>query len=126
MNGLSGITDDVKDFDCIAWIKGKMTWGSFQVGHEVAGEWLGQLHSDGCGPMDIPSLGKNHYFISVFWFMIRHITFGLILDKGCTLLKDAGTPNFLWVDAFATAVYAINRSISSSTRNIMPYEAFFS
>src|SRR5260370_21403205 len=48
-----------------------------------------------------------------------------ILDKGWTLLKDAGAPDFLWADAFATAVYAINRTVSSSTRNITPFEAFF-
>ena len=31
-----------------------------------------------------------------------------ILDKGCTIMKDAGAPEFLWAEAFATAVYAIN------------------
>ena len=31
-----------------------------------------------------------------------------ILDKGCTIMKDAGAPDFLWANAFATAVYAIN------------------
>src|SRR5260370_42034852 len=48
-----------------------------------------------------------------------------ILDKGQMLLKDADAPNFLWADAFATVVYAINRTVSSSTGNITPYEAFF-
>ena len=35
-SGLSGVTDDAKDFDCIACIQGKMTQGPFQVGHQVA------------------------------------------------------------------------------------------
>ena len=48
-----------------------------------------------------------------------------ILDKGRTLLKDAGAPDFLWADAFATAVYAINRMVSSGAGNVTPFEAFF-
>ena len=48
-----------------------------------------------------------------------------ILDKGRTILKDANTPNFLWADAFATAVYAINQTVSVSASEITPYEAFF-
>ncbi len=39
-----------------------MTCGPFQTGHDVATECLGQLHSNICGPMDVPSLGKNCYF----------------------------------------------------------------
>ena len=31
-----------------------------------------------------------------------------ILEKGHTIIKDSNAPNFLWVDAFATVVYAIN------------------
>ena len=48
-----------------------------------------------------------------------------ILDKGRTLLKDINAPDFLWADAFATAVYAINRTVSSSAGDTTPYEAFF-
>ena len=48
-----------------------------------------------------------------------------ILDKGRTLLKDAGAPDFLWADAFATTMYAINRTVSSGARNAMPFKAFF-
>ena len=48
-----------------------------------------------------------------------------ILDKGRTLLKDAGAPNFLWADAFVTAVYAINRTVSSAAGGVTPFEAFF-
>ncbi len=61
-NGLSNVTNDAKNFDCIACIQGKMVQGSFQVGHEVATKHLGHLHSDICGLMDVPPLGKNHYF----------------------------------------------------------------
>src|SRR5258708_4951032 len=46
-----------------------------------------------------------------------------ILDKGQTLLKDAGAPNFLWADTFATTVYAINCTVSLSAGNITPFEA---
>ena len=31
-----------------------------------------------------------------------------ILDKGRAGMKDMGVPDYLWVDAFATVVYAIN------------------
>ena len=48
-----------------------------------------------------------------------------ILDKGHTLLKDVGAPDFLWANAFATAVYAINHTMSSSAGNITPFKAFF-
>jgi len=41
------------------------------------------------------------------------------------LLKDASAPAFLWADVFTTAVYAINRTVSSSTGNITPFKAFF-
>ena len=41
------------------------------------------------------------------------------------LLKDANAPDFLWADAFATTIYVINRTMSSSAGNITPYEAFF-
>ena len=41
------------------------------------------------------------------------------------LLKDIGAPDFLWGNAFVTAVYAINRTVSTSTGNILPFEAFF-
>ena len=37
-----------------------------------------------------------------------------ILDKGHTLLKDSGAPNYLWANAFTTAIYAINQTVSSS------------
>ena len=62
VDGLPDISDDAKDFDCTACIEGKMTCSPFQAGHEIATEQLGQLHSYICGPMDIPSLGKNWYF----------------------------------------------------------------
>src|SRR5260370_40372402 len=48
-----------------------------------------------------------------------------ILDKGRTLLKDAGALDFLWADAFTTAVYVINHTVSSSAGNVTPFEAFF-
>ena len=48
-----------------------------------------------------------------------------ILDKGHTLLKDASAPDFLWADAFATAVYAINHTVSLSAGKVTPFEAFF-
>ena len=47
-----------------------------------------------------------------------------ILDKGHTIMKDANAPDFLWANAFATAVYAINQTTSSCT-GITPYESFF-
>ena len=31
-----------------------------------------------------------------------------ILEKGHTIIKDSNALNFLWVDAFAMVVYAIN------------------
>ena len=36
-----------------------------------------------------------------------------ILDKGRTIMKDTGAPDFLWADTFATVVYAMNRTISA-------------
>ncbi len=36
-----------------------------------------------------------------------------ILDKGRTIMKDTGAPDFLWADAFATVVYAMNRTTSA-------------
>ena len=142
---------------------------------------LGCLHSDICGLMEVPSLGKQRYFcvlvddktgflwfhpcftksdftpwfIKMDSFFVNHyqshtkilrsdqggeyINTALedycarngiameftvlhtpeqngiaehancrILDKGHTIMKDAGAPDFLWADTFATAVYAIN------------------
>lgn len=48
-----------------------------------------------------------------------------ILDKGRTIMKDMDAPDFLWADAFATVVYAINRTINSRNRSVSPFEAFF-
>jgi len=41
------------------------------------------------------------------------------------LLKEAGAPDFLWANAFATTVYAINCTVSSSLGDITLFEAFF-
>ena len=41
------------------------------------------------------------------------------------LLKEAGAPDFLWANAFATTVYAINHTVSSSLGDITLFEAFF-
>ena len=185
-NRLTSIPDDSKDFDCIACIRGKMTWGPFQEGHVAAGSCLGRLHSDICGPMDAPSLGKWCYFCVLVndktgylwfhacfaksdftpWFIKMDLLFAnhyqshvkvlrsdwggeyvnivleeycskngiameftvphtpeqngimectnrRILDKGCTVMKDANAPDFLWADALATVVYAINRMAGS-------------
>src|SRR5258708_30806245 len=196
--GLTGIPDDLKDFDCITCICGKMTQGPFQEGHVAAHNHLSHLHSDICGPMDVPSLGKQHYFCVLVnnktgylwfhtcfaksdftpWFIkmdslfMNHYQshvkilrsdqgreyinavledycakFGIamefmvphtpeqngiaehanwkILDKGHTIMKDSSAPEFLWVDAFATAVYAINRMAGSHSDSMTPFEAFF-
>ena len=185
-NRLTSIPDDSKDFDCVACICRKMTWGPFQEGHVAAGSRLGRLHSDICGPMDVPSLGKRRYFCVLVddktgylwfhacfaksdftpWFIkmdslfanhyqshvkvlrsdlggeyvnmvleeycskngiameltvphtpeqngIMEHTNRRILDKGCTVMKDANAPDFLWADALATVVYAINRMAGS-------------
>ena len=40
-------------------------------------------------------------------------------------MKDAGAPDFLWADAFATAVYAMNQTVSAHARGKTPFEAFF-
>ena len=48
-----------------------------------------------------------------------------ILDKGHTIMRDADAPNFLWADAFATTVYAINQTMSGHTPMMTPYKAFF-
>ena len=175
-----------------------MTWGSFQEGHAVAHECLGRLHSNICGPMEVPSLGKQHYFsilvddktgylwfypcfaksdfmpwfIKMDSFFMNHYQshikilrsdqggeyvntaledycakFGItmeftvphtpeqngitehanqkILDKGRTIMKDSSAPDFLWADAFATAVYAINRMAGSHSDSMTPFKAFF-
>ena len=47
-----------------------------------------------------------------------------ILDKGQTIIKDAGAPDFLWADAFTTVMYTMNHTISSRAGDRMPYEAF--
>ncbi len=75
MDGLPDVIDDAKEFNCMACIKGKMMHGLFQTGHEVATEHLGQLHSDICGPMDTPSLGKNHYFCLLIDNKTRYLWF---------------------------------------------------
>ena len=40
-------------------------------------------------------------------------------------MKDAGAPEFLWAEAFATAVYAINRTIGTGSSDKTPFESFF-
>ncbi len=40
-------------------------------------------------------------------------------------MKDAGAPDFLWANAFATAVYAINQTAGSRSSSMTPFEAFF-
>jgi len=74
-DGLDNVSDDAKDFDCIACVQGKMMHGSFQTGHKVAAEHLDQLHSDVCGPMDIPSLSKNRYFCILVDNRTRYLWF---------------------------------------------------
>ena len=73
--GLTDIPDDAKDFDCLACIKGKMVRGRFQDGHDTATKHLGCLHSNVCGPMDVPSLGKNHYFCILVDDRTRYLWF---------------------------------------------------
>ncbi len=48
-----------------------------------------------------------------------------ILDKGCTIMKDANAPDFLWADAFAMVIYAINRTAGGCSSSMTPFEAFF-
>ena len=48
-----------------------------------------------------------------------------ILKKGRTVMKDAGAPDFLWADTFATVVYVMNQTVSARAGDITPYEAFF-
>ena len=48
-----------------------------------------------------------------------------ILDKGRMVMKDAGALDFLWADAFTTAVYAMNWTVSAHARGKTPFEAFF-
>ncbi len=40
-------------------------------------------------------------------------------------MKDMNAPDFLWADAFATVVYAINRTARSWSGSVTPFEAFF-
>ena len=69
-----------------------MTWGPFQTAHCMASECLGQVHSDMCGPLKVPSLGKKWYFCI------------LVDDKTCYLwyhpcaLKSDFTPWFTGLD----------------------------
>ncbi len=48
-----------------------------------------------------------------------------ILDKGQTIMKDTGAPDFLWANAFVTVIYAMNHTISSRAGDRTPYKAFF-
>ena len=48
-----------------------------------------------------------------------------ILDKGHTIIKDSNAPSFLWADAFTTMVYTLNQTMSMSSADVTPYEAFF-
>src|SRR5258708_1151500 len=48
-----------------------------------------------------------------------------ILDKGCTIMKDANAPDFLWVDAFTTVMCVINRTAGGQTGSVTPFKAFF-
>src|SRR5258708_3133878 len=48
-----------------------------------------------------------------------------ILDKGQAIMKDTGAPDFLWANAFATVMYAMNRTISTRAGDRTPYKAFF-
>ncbi len=59
VNGLTDVPDDSKNFDCIACICGKMTWGPFQDGHPIACKRLGYLHSDICGLLEYPLWVNN-------------------------------------------------------------------
>ena len=40
-------------------------------------------------------------------------------------MKDAGAPDFLWADAFATVIYALNCTVSARAGGKMSYEVFF-
>src|SRR6202453_3595584 len=57
--GLKDVPDNSKDFDCEACIRGKMTRGPFQSGHNATTVHLGRVHSDICGPLEVSSLGKK-------------------------------------------------------------------
>ena len=94
VNGLTDVLDDSKGFDCIACICGKMTQGSFQEGHTVAHECLGCLHSDICGPMEVPSLGKWRYFCILVDNKTSYLWFYLCFAK------SDFTPWFIKMDSF--------------------------
>ena len=49
-----------------------------------------------------------------------------ILDKGRVIMKDTDAPDFLWADAFATIVYAMNCTVSARAGNKTPFKAFSS
>lgn len=50
----------------------------------------------------------------------RHIT-----ETGLTLLFHSKAPTFLWVEAFATAVYLINRLPSPVLKNNTPFSTLY-
>jgi len=108
--GLDNVSNDMRGFDCIACIQGKMTCGPFQAGHETAPEHLGRLHSDVCGPMDVPSLGKNRYFCTLMDDKTHYLWF-----LPCSNKSDF-TPWFIQLDTLFTNHYRSHSKTLQSDR----------
>jgi transposase InsO family protein len=50
---------------CNACIQGKMSSTPFQVGHVCTTMHVEHVHSNICGPFEVKSLGRNHYFTTL-------------------------------------------------------------
>lgn len=182
---------------CEACIFGKQARKPFQYSSWHAQDKLELVHTDLCGPMQVPSLGKSlYYFLFIddltrmcwVYFLANKYDvftkfkmFKVLVEKECgrsikvlrsdrggefyskefnnffeevgirreltipftpqhngvverknrtvmdltrSMLQDKELPNVLWAEGVATAIYAINRSLTKALKNQTPLEAW--
>ncbi|KMQ90788.1 cysteine-rich rlk receptor-like protein kinase 8 protein [Lasius niger] len=122
--------EDIKQ--CEACMKAKQTRLPFQPSDKRAGNTLDIIHSDLCGPMETPSIGKARFGIqhqhSVPYTPeqngVAERANRTIVERAKCMLFDAGLEKPYWAEAVNMAVYIINRSASSVLNNQTPEEVW--
>jgi transposase InsO family protein len=80
---VTGVTlsDGAESVDCEDCAAGKQTRKPFKGSINTARSVGDVIHTDVCGPLDVPSLGGNRYFVSFVDEYTRYVNVGLIERK---------------------------------------------
>eukprot|EP00253_Pinus_taeda_P006975 PITA_06975 len=119
---------------CEGCILGKQHKESFPAGKSIRAKApLEIVHSDVCGPMEVPSLGGNRENGIRKQFTARYTPQQngvaerknrTILDMARSMLKAKHLPHEYWAEAVTCAVYILNRCPTKAVMNRIPEEAW--